>query len=213
MPPRIAQLPQDPKGMPVPYTVWRKPTHYHDIATGQVIYRTDYQFAVNDHNRTIECADNKLCSICGHGLQDDDWVIGGPLSAFMPNGVFADLPIHYECGKYALKVCPYLAVPSYVNLKDAQKIANKTGMPVNTLSAGNTRVPFFVFAKLNKWHVRYPDKWHVRYPDVLIVPDRNVLPVFLKFEYWNHGEQITPEEAVKLQLAAAPAVITLLDPD
>ena len=205
MPPRIAQLPQDHsrRGMPVPYTVLRNPGSV--IKNGITRPTIEYHFAVNDHLRSMDCADNKLCTICGKHLQDDHWAIGGPISAFMPEGVFADLPIHHECGKYALQVCPYLAVPSYTKLKDVQKMADKTGLAMNNISTGNTRVPFFVFVKLNHYSIRKPD--------LLVKPIRITPPVYHAVQYWHQGEQITPEEAVKLQMAAAPAIVTLLDPN
>ena len=37
--------------------------------------------------------------------------MGGPLS--IENRFFTDLPMHRDCASYALKVCPFLAAPSF----------------------------------------------------------------------------------------------------
>jgi hypothetical protein len=41
------------------------------------------------------------------------WFIGGIRCFVLENGAFIDGPMHYECGEYALNVCPFLAVPNY----------------------------------------------------------------------------------------------------
>jgi len=202
MPRRIKNLFKDAKGMPVPYVVLHTSETEMDLNDGHSYTKNKYHFAINDVTLVQDCVDHHLCTICGHGLQDDAWVIGGPMSAFLPNGVFGDLPVHHDCGEYALKVCPYLAVPSYAKVKDPEKIKSDLNIEVDSLSQGNTRVPFFVFAKLNYYSIDIPE--------FTVIPDREELPVYHEVQYWNNGERITPEQAVALHQAAAPAVVTLL---
>jgi hypothetical protein len=192
IPPKMQSLPKDQRGYPVPYTVLRVPTGFPAPAD------TDYKFAVNAGERNMDCALHKLCTICGGGLQDDTWLIGGPLSAFHPDGIFADLPVHRECGLYALKVCPYLAIPNYINLKNLNKLQKELGpkMILDRLTEQNTRLPFMCFVKVDKYDV---------HPLSLLVKPKKP---YLEAEYWNGGEIITTEEAIRLYKAAGEQIIT-----
>ena len=40
------------------------------------------------------------------------------MSAFHPDGAYIDPPLHYECMRYAMQVCPYLAAPRYAGRVD-----------------------------------------------------------------------------------------------
>lgn len=173
IPHKLQNRPKDPRGYPVPYNVFMT---------------NDNQpvFSVNDQYKNWECADSKLCTICGWGLQADTWLIGGPLSAFHPQGAFLDLPVHKECGLYALQVCPYLGIPNYANLKNAQAMGHKHGFIAETLTEANTKVPFFVFCKISNWKI-IPTPF-------LISPTKP----YLEVEYWWDGKQITNAEAARL---------------
>lgn len=185
IPSRMQSLPKDKRGYPIPYNVF--------IAQGELV------FSVNSHDATWDCADNKLCTICGCELQDNTWLIGGPLSAFHPEGAFLDLPIHKECGLYALQVCPYLAIPAYSNLKDAEALGHKFGFIAETLTAQNTKAPFFVFAKVSDWKV---------IPDPFIISPKKP---YLEVEYWWERKQITAQEAVKLYEAQGEQRVTFVN--
>lgn len=93
MPLRLRQRPLY-KGMPVPALVmWVNGVP---------------DFRVTDMEQWNRLASNRLCSLCGTPLKRLLWFIGG--SQFLTNRLFFDLPVHEECGLYAFKVCPYLAL-------------------------------------------------------------------------------------------------------
>lgn len=92
-------LPKDHRGYPIPVVV--------------LIDRDGKShFAVNDHAKSHSCMLMRLCHICGGPLRKGRYYfVGGPLSA--GHGQYMDGPMHEQCGRYALRVCPYLAAPRY----------------------------------------------------------------------------------------------------
>lgn len=102
IPERMAHLPCDHRGYPIPWMVYR------DLEDRP-------HFQINDHVKRMISIDYDLCSICGKKLFRGRWFVGGPMSAYDENGAYIDPPMHDECVHYALKVCPYLAAPRYAH--------------------------------------------------------------------------------------------------
>lgn len=65
---------------------------------------------LSDLRKAKACAKRRLCWVCGKALTPVVTFVGGPLSAL--NGRYSDGPMHEECSTFALKVCPYLAIPN-----------------------------------------------------------------------------------------------------
>lgn len=108
IPGRMQHLKRDRRGYPVPVGV---------------LIDTDGRphFTINDENiRQVMIAEDR-CHICGQFLTKGRCLVGGPASAFHPEGAYIDPCMHKECARYALMVCPYLAAPSY-----AKRIDDKT---------------------------------------------------------------------------------------
>lgn len=162
------------KGMYVPYIVLREGDIFH--------------FKINDSFKVYECVVNHACSICGKGLGEDTWFIGGPASVFHKHGRIADLPVHKECGHYALQVCPYLAYARYTAKTDIDKLyaklKNKDVILENT-TVDFDRVPMFCFAKSNSFKIFDPHMYK---------PDRP----YEEVEFWNDGVQLSKEEGEKI---------------
>jgi hypothetical protein len=112
MPARIARLPRDRRGYPIPFIVTRD-------GNG------DPHFTMNDTHKAATCAHFELCGICGERLGALKCFVGGPGSAFHPDGMFFDGPVHRDCGVYALQSCPYLALAG----KYARRIGARTLRP------------------------------------------------------------------------------------
>jgi hypothetical protein len=97
-------LRRDSRGYPEPWILYRD-------ETGKA------HFSINDSGRVEFAKIDRLCSICGAPLLDQGeksmWMIGGPMSALHPDGAYNDPAVHRLCGIYALRVCPYLALPSW----------------------------------------------------------------------------------------------------
>ncbi|MFD7586085.1 hypothetical protein ACFV84_11770 [Kitasatospora sp. NPDC059811] len=111
MPERVGERPRDVRGYPVPaITPWRG---------------GEPQFALTDHERSANCALERLCSVCGGFMaQGPVWrvvgaaesaAIGAALAEGRPYRNLAPTmegPGHRACMLYAAMVCPYLARPN-----------------------------------------------------------------------------------------------------
>lgn len=148
-------------------------------------------FKINDSIKQIKCLEDDLCSICGTTLADDKWVLGGPASAFHNKGAYVDSPVHYECGKYALQVCPYLAFSGYnynTDIEKLQKQVVKGNVHLMNPTTDLDRLPLFVFAKTSRIYLH----------DIT----GNIIPKkpFLDIEYWNDGDKLSKKEGNKIIL-------------
>ena len=105
IPDRIAKLPKDERGYPVPFFVqwfddFGNPTNWGVGVPDQ---------RVADERKLYECRDKKLCWICGQPLTYWIAFIGGPMSC--KNRTFSDGPMHVECAEFSAVACPHLAHP------------------------------------------------------------------------------------------------------
>jgi hypothetical protein len=171
---------KDPKGLPVPYVVLEDDNGV-------------YHFKINDGRKSALALIGHKCSICGQFMEEDDrWLVGGIASAFDSNGVYYDIPIHKECGLYALQVCPYLAMSNYNSKIDLEKIKAKIHMDTEKLTLVDTtmdkdKLPLFVLCRSEEIKI------------VLDPPDRIYLKPtrpFIEQEYWAEGRQLSVDEAI-----------------
>ena len=174
IPPKMVGLEKDPRGFPIPFIVLRDPN-------GKTY------FQVNDSVKVAQCINERLCAICGQPLGTDAWLAGGPLSAFHPQGAYIDTPTHHDCGNYAMRVCPFLAITTYNGKFNADKLAAEgwAGVTVDPTVIGD-RPPFFAYVKIRGFTVNPVSKY--------LTPKKPLLAV----EYWNAGEQISKEDAQAL---------------
>lgn len=108
IPEELLHLDFDRRGYPIPYIVYRREDGTPD-------------FVVNDIHRVVKCIGEGLCAITGLPLGDDVWFVGGHMSAYHPAGAFKDPPVKKVAADYAMRVCPFLAAPSYAGMKEATK--------------------------------------------------------------------------------------------
>lgn len=80
------------RGLPVPFT--------------QAVIDGVPDFRATDFEKILQCAEYKLCAICGRRLGEYAYFIGGPLSK--ENHLFTDPPMHKQCTEYAAKTCPFV---------------------------------------------------------------------------------------------------------
>lgn len=105
VPRALRKRPRDRRGYPIPWIV--------------LIDRAKRpHFTINNGERTVECGRKKLCGLCGDKLRGDVAFVGGPVCFLSETGAFSDPPMHAECARYAIRVCPYLAAPSYARRID-----------------------------------------------------------------------------------------------
>lgn len=95
LPDRMAHLPVDDRGFPVPWFVpWKD---------GKPI------FPAMDHAKWISAIRANHCWVCGGQLGRFKFHVIGPMGLI--NGVSAEPPSHRECANFAARHCPYIANP------------------------------------------------------------------------------------------------------
>jgi hypothetical protein len=100
MPPRIARLPRERRGFPAPYIA-----DEHEDGSPNL--------GAADSVASAHCHRESLCSICGERLaQAERMFITGPSCVFGSDYGCNDPPMHEECARYSLRVCPHLVAPS-----------------------------------------------------------------------------------------------------
>lgn len=176
IPDRMRDLPIDPRGYPVPVNVTRDRNGKPNFATND---ETARQMLFRQDN----------CGICGGKLLRGRWSIGGPGSALHPDGAFLDPPMHYECARYAVQACPYLAMPTYS--KSVSKIAPmgvgpvKGGIAYNPTVFSN-RPDLFLLVMYVGQKLTYYDSGFVR----SLRPKRPLRSI----EYWQDGRQLDEQD-------------------
>jgi hypothetical protein len=181
-PARIARLPHDRGGRPIPWNVL--------CADDGTPF-----FTINNDRKNWAALRQGLCPLCSERLGSWLWCVGGPLSAFHPGGCYLDLPGHRDCMEYALQVCPYLAAPKYLGRIDvarpeklppeARVLLDETVMP--------DRPEIFVAVACHRITVQ--DRGG-------LTPYLKPVHPFLDYTYWRHGRRITEDEAMPYLRAA-----------
>lgn len=178
----MAHLVKDRRGYPVPAMVMRD-------GSGRP------HFQINDELSRQQIIAEDLCAICARKLLRGRWFVGGPMCAFSERGLYVDPPLHQECAEYALRVCPYLAAPSYAKridgatlkgtdrqhavLVDPTMIPDRPPVFVAVMAVGQD----YFFAR-GEHAVFGLGPEHVRYTRHHVGSARRV-------EVWRHGERVT----------------------
>jgi hypothetical protein len=181
IPDRIAQLPRDPRGYPIPWNVLR---------TDDAVF-----FTVNDDRKAFEALRRGLCPICGERLGRWLWFVGGPRSAFDPAGCYMDLPGHRDCMEFALQTCPYLAAPKYmgrIDIVHPEKLPPEARVLLDETQISD-RPEVMVAVACTR--VEALDRGPLQ-------PYLKPVAPFLDWTYWRHGRQISEEEAMPFLRAA-----------
>ena len=170
IPKRMRHLPKDRRGFPIPAGVWRDE-------------QGNPHFTINDEAKRLVMVHEGICPICGTKLLPVRWFVGGPGSAFHPNGAYFDPPMHRVCMHYALRVCPYLAAPVYSGRIDAKTV--KTPQANTVLFEDRTMDPnrpvVFVAVSTASHTIKWP----------YLKPNKP----YINVEYWRSGKMISEKEA------------------
>jgi hypothetical protein len=116
LPPRLAALPIDGRGYPVPFFVaWPNGVPDHRIM---------------DPAKWVRCVTEGLCWLCGQALGIPVTFAIGPMCAV--NRISSEPPQHRECAEYAVVACPFLSRP-HAHRREA-------GKPATVQSPGGTMI-------------------------------------------------------------------------
>jgi hypothetical protein len=96
LPARIAALPVDKRGYPVPWFVlW--------LENGEP------EFRIMDGRKIVQAYHERLCWVCGQHLGSFLAFVIGPMCAI--NRISSEPPSHRECAVFSAKACPFLSRP------------------------------------------------------------------------------------------------------
>jgi hypothetical protein len=109
LPARIAALPVDARGYPVPFFAsW--------LENGP-------DFRLADGEKLRQCLLHKLCWICGQPMGKHKTFAVGPMCVV--NKTSSEPPSHLDCALWAVQACPFLSNPKAVRRTDDLTEANK----------------------------------------------------------------------------------------
>lgn len=104
LPPRLARLPIDPRGYPVPWFVAWVPAPDGELAP-------DFR-VVDGAKLRAAMAEPRRCFVCGDRLGRWMTFAIGPMCAI--NRTTAEPPAHRECAEWSARNCPFLSTPRMV---------------------------------------------------------------------------------------------------
>jgi len=144
-------------------------------------------FRVVDARNMEAAVTRRLCGLSGDRIRrrDGAWLIGGPLSAFSPRGAYLDPPMLPDCAEYALRTCPFLALPRYVEKAFREKGGGFDGMIVEHAAAQSGRPDVFVAVHCDDWECFAAGGSLLFRP---VLPYRSV-------SFWRNGTMVTHAEA------------------
>jgi len=183
VPARMADRPRDKRGFPVPWNVLVDPKDGTPF------------FTVNDDRRHLQALRQSLCPLCGGKLGRWKWFVGGPLSAFAPQGWFLDLPGHRECMEFALQTCPYLSMPRWAvgdHVANPDKLAAISPVVIDETVIPDRPEVFVAVAS---------DEAEIKTSGPYLPYVRPMKPL-LGYTLWRHGRQISLDEAFPYLRAA-----------
>lgn len=121
MPSRIAALPVDERGYPVPWFVsWVK---------GKPV------FQAADQKKLVEAVRASKCWVCGDQLGRYRAFVIGPMCSI--NRISAEPPCHEECAVFSAMACPFLTKPRMGRKAMPEELADKALEPPGVMIARN----------------------------------------------------------------------------
>ena len=177
----MKNLPRDARGYPIPFIVQKS-------KDGLPL------FTINNDDRRQYVINNDYCGICCRKLMRFRALVGGALAAFDEVGAYLDPAMHIECAQYAMKVCPFLAAPSYTK-EISGKQAKQVDGPVlvdDQAKSGRPDGDLFCLVVCTKYETVQHDlaPTYTQYV-------RAIKP-YVRVEYWRRGVQLSNEEGLPL---------------
>ena len=140
LPGRIAKLPLDPRGYPLPWF------------TGEVDGKRDFRVA-DQHKRAL-AVKHRRCWICGERLGRFFAFVIGPMCAVNRNT--SEPPSHLDCATFAATACPFLCLPK----SDYRKPPEGGTMLVGSLEGNPGACAVWITESFKPYRVG--DSWLIR---------------------------------------------------
>jgi hypothetical protein len=189
------------KDVPIPFHLSKNDRDRRDLPIPFIVYRDIRgvpHFTVDDIGAVTKVLAEKLCGLCGEPLKTGEmWLIGGPVSAFLEDGMFTTPHAHEECARYSIQVCPFLAAPVYTKLIEARTLKPEAVHDTAQFHHDQITPPrpaFMVLAcTASITLIDADDGSGKKY----IIPHRP----WKEVEFWKNGERVTQAEAEKIAQA------------
>ena len=174
MPPRIARLPKDDRGYPVPrFIQWMQDGNPASrMALGA---KPDFRYA--DHQFRQEAFKRGLCWVCGDVMGRHRVFAIGPMCVV--NRVTMEPACHRECAEFSAKACPFLVNPR--EKRNEKNLDPTAGAPGEVIRRNPGCVCLYETREARPFNVK-GGGWLIR----LGKPDR--------IDWWAKGRQATREE-------------------
>jgi hypothetical protein len=173
MPPRIAVLPRDHRGYPVPFFVqWSR--------DGVPL------FPIFDPHKYRRCVTHNLCWLCGQPLARNVVFVVGPMCTI--NRISSEPPSHLDCTTYGLRVCPFMVNPAMRRVPTER--FGEVQSPAGIMDEGNPGV-------MAQWLTR--EYKITRLPNGPLIDMGDPSDVF----WWTRGRFATSQEAANAMQAGA----------
>jgi hypothetical protein len=188
LPRRIAALPKDERGYPVPWFVaWFR----NDEPSSPNIEGATPDFRIVTHGRPMSAYHAERCWICGQSLGRHRVYAIGPMCVV--NRVTSEPSSHRECAEFAVKACPFLTKP--------RMRRNEKGLPEETSTPGIMieRNPGVIC--LYETRFARPFRAGAGYLFRLGPPDR--------VDWWSMGRQATRSEVLASIDSGYPILLDL----
>jgi hypothetical protein len=111
------------------------------------------------------------------------------MSAFHPEGAYIDPPLHYECMRYAVQACPYIAAPSYAGRIDDRTLREDDRPPLLVDPTMDASRPVVFVAAMATGQKLTGNRL-----SPYVIPRRP----FSRVEYWRHGKLLNAAEGEAL---------------
>ena len=181
MPRRIADLPRDKRGYPVPWFVfWLEGEPHFPIA--------------NSQKRVLAIVD-KCCWVCGDNIGAHKAFVVGPMCGV--NRTTAEPPCHLECAEYSVQACPFLKNPNMKRIED--DLTKEAKSPGGVMITRNPGVSVIWVTKKFGIFKDSSGGWLINLGE----------PVGLQF--WKEGRRATKEEVLSSIEAGCHAVEALAE--
>lgn len=186
------------KDVPIPFHLSKNDRDRRGFPIPFIVYRDMMgvpHFTIDDVGKLDIVLSNRLCGLCGKPLKlGQMWLIGGPASAFLEDGMFTTPHAHEECARYAIQVCPYLAAPNYSKLIEAKTLKPEAVHDTDRFHHDQITPPRPLFLVLSRTSgitlIDPQDGSGKKY----ILPRRP----WKELEFWQTGRRITQLEAEEI---------------